>query len=149
MFLKPLNALISINYLSSQCFISVRNMENYVKNEKKYEIESGDITKCSKLYQYDKEIIIIRSEFCIVLFNVIKGIIEKRIFNDFFEVEYFFKLRNDNILCLNENGALLMIDINSENVEEIIQQYMIHLIRIDDKSFVTISDEPSIMQWYY
>ena len=42
-----------------------------------------------------------------------------------------------------------MIDINSENVEEIIQQYMIHLIKIDDKSFVTISDEPSIMQWYY
>ena len=149
MFLKPLNALISINYLSSQCFISVRNMEQYVKNEKKYEIESGDITECSKLYQYDKEIIIIRSALCIILFNVIKGIIEKRIFNDFFEVEYFFKLRNDNILCLHEKGALLMIDINSENVEEIIQKYMIHLIRIDDKSFVTISDEPSIMQWYY
>ena len=155
LFYRQLNALISISYLpynsQSKSFISVRNMEKYVKNEKKYELDGRDITNFSKLYQYDKEIIIIRSALCIVLFNLIKGIVEKRIYDNCLELsEYFFKLRNDNILCLNENGALIMIDINSNNVEEIGQDnHMIHLIRIDDKSFVTISDEPSIMQWYY
>ena len=107
----------------------------------------------TKLYQIDKDRVIVggTDSFCIV--NINKCVIEKRIEDDSLSYVYcFLKLRDNNtILCGCSEGILCSYDIETEQYEQYIatvQKFTIVLLLIDKNTFLSCSEE-KILVWKY
>ena len=107
----------------------------------------------NKIYLYDAERIIITNINGLLFFNVIKGIIDIRInSNEVCLTRNLIKLRNNNLLGAFRNGDIIIIDINTKIINKILvksEGNTIGLLRIDDKSFITITNQSEVVEWYY
>ena len=121
--------------------------------EKKYKIDIDNNILINKIYLYDAERIIITNKNGLLFFNVIKGIIDIRInSNEVWLTRNLIKLRNNNLLGAFRNGDIIIIDINTKIINKILlksEGNTIGLLRIDDKSFITITNQSEVVEWYY
>ena len=121
--------------------------------EKKYKIDIDNNILINKIYLYDAERIIITNINGLLFFNVIKGIIDIRInSNEVCLTRNLIKLRNNNLLGAFRNGDIIIIDINTKIINKILvksEGNTIGLLRIDDKSFITITNQSEVVEWYY
>ena len=131
--------------------ISVKNIKTEV--EQKYKIDIDHNILINKIYLYDAERIIITNINGLLFFNVIKGIIDIRInSNEVCLTRNLIKLRNNNLLGAFRNGDIIIIDINTKIINKILlksEGNTIGLLRIDDKSFITITNQSEVVEWYY
>ena len=151
LFLKPLDVFIAYYSTNSIHYISVKNIRT--EAEKRHKIDIDNNNNINKMYLFDAERIIITNKNGLLFFNVIKGTIDIRINNK--EVCFtrnLIKLRNNNLLGALRNGNIIIIDINTKTVNTIKRESegnTIGLLRIDDKSFITITNLAEIFEWYY
>ena len=155
LFFKPLDGFITYFSTDSKSekinYISVKNIKTEV--EKKYKIDIDNNILINKIYLYDAERIIITNKNGLLFFNVIKGIIDIRInSNEVWLTRNLIKLRNNNLLGAFRNGDIIIIDINTKIINKILlksEGNTIGLLRIDDKSFITITNQSEVVEWYY
>ena len=155
LFFKPLDGFITYFSTDSKSekinYISVKNIKTEV--EKKYKIDIDNNILINKIYLYDAERIIITNINGLLFFNVIKGIIDIRInSNEVCLTRNLIKLRNNNLLGAFRNGDIIIIDINTKIINKILlksEGNTIGLLRIDDKSFITITNQSEVVEWYY